>query len=569
VLDEIGPDGEVSKDTALRLFALAFGSMPGVSVPAGEVGDITSGTVAVRSLVSRWEEITDAQRAAAIRLLPELGGPDAAPSTGSSFLHLATAASPIHPASYYLEIAKSKAVLISGALPGNVRLGLDLSAAEGAVQESTSAAETLVLNAAGGRSGTASKCVIVIGRAGAKLSPDLIENFMAHEVWHCFQGQILGVDAYWTRPSWIMEGGAEWVGDTISPANQPDGWWDDYVPDPGAGLFSRTYDAIGFFAHIDDAKLDTWSRMIEMLNASGSNAAAFEAAGANSADFLDSWASGFLRQPSYGPAWDMTGPGLPDELVAIPLALAVGNSQTVKFDAAPFANSLSYLSSTADVLEFAVTGHVRLADPPTNQEYILGATSMFCTKSDGCECPPGTEFAGAPPSPLSPESVLAASSNADATTGTITGVSLDEFCKGQGATWHFDSPARYSGGPSHVVVDAYTCTTLQGPWTAVMHATHTPATSPDPPLDVLVKFTWTFDQAGRATPVIGPYNDTVYGTTHSIVYYPVLKLDKAAATITVVSLMGSEDGSPRIDVDDEVGRLGEAVPLKAEQSPQC
>ena len=167
--------------------------------------------------------------------------------------------------------------------------------------------------------------------------------------------------------------------------------------------------------------------------------------------------------------------------------------------------------------------------------------------------------------------MLAASSNADATTGTVSGISLDEFCKapGPGATWHLDSPARYSGGPSHLVVDAYTCTTLQGPWTAVMHATHTPATSPDPPLDVLVKFTWTFDRNGRATPVIGPYNDTVYGHAHSITYYPVLHLDKAAGTITVVSVMGSEDGSPRINVDYQVGLLGKGVPLKLEKSAQC
>jgi len=34
VLDEIGDDGAVSKDTALRMFALAFGDMPGVELPS-------------------------------------------------------------------------------------------------------------------------------------------------------------------------------------------------------------------------------------------------------------------------------------------------------------------------------------------------------------------------------------------------------------------------------------------------------------------------------------------------------------------------------------------------------
>src|SRR5262245_24458821 len=35
VLDGIGADGSVSKDTALQAFSLAFGPLPGVTLPAG------------------------------------------------------------------------------------------------------------------------------------------------------------------------------------------------------------------------------------------------------------------------------------------------------------------------------------------------------------------------------------------------------------------------------------------------------------------------------------------------------------------------------------------------------
>jgi len=85
----------------------------------------------------------------------------------------------------------------------------------------------------------------------------------------------------------------------------------------------------------------------------------------------------------------------------------------------------------------------------------------------------------------------------------------------------------------------------------------------------MVKFSWTFDRSGRATPTIGPYSDTVFGRTHSIVYYPVIQLDKAARTITVVGMQGSEDGQPRIDVTYQLGRAGQAVPMKTEKSPHC
>jgi hypothetical protein len=571
VLAEIGPDGEVSTATALRAFALAFGPLPGVVVPAGEVGTIRSGSGAVRWLANHWDDISDDQRATAIRLVPELAPPTLAPSSGSSFASL-TAAAPRHPPSYYVRIAKAMAADITAALGGSPVLGLTLDVAEGAVVQTTSAAETIVVNAAGLRSGTAARCVIRVSQKGAAQDDDIVLNMLTHEVWHCFEGQVLGVDAYDARPAWSMEGEAEWVGNTLSPTTDRDAEWDEYVLDPGAGLFSRSYDAMGFFAHLDEAGLDTWQRLIPVLTQGGDNAAAFEAAGASSEKFLDTWASGWFRQPSYGTAWDMTGPGLaPGQPADVPLMLDVGDGDVVKFDAQQYATSISVLSSAADVLVFAVDGHVRVGDPGTKQEYVLHGASTFCTKSGGCECPPGTAFAGPPPTRLSADSVLAASSGPAATTGTVTGMSLAEFCKspGTGATWHFDAPSRYSGGPSHTVVDAYTCSGVQGPWHATLHVTHAPATPSDPPLDRQVRFSWTFDRNGRATPTVGPYQDTVFGRTHTIIYYPAVQLDKAARTITVTGLEGSEDGSPRIDVTYQLDRVGEAVPMTAEKSPKC
>jgi hypothetical protein len=568
VLSEIGPNGQVSKSMALRAFSVAIGPLPGVSLPAGEAGDIRSGSAAVRWLHAHWSEITPAQRAAAVRLVPELGIGPGGTASPASFTQGDAVAKPIHPSSYYLEIAKSKAVLITAALGGEPRLKLDLEVAEGAMQKDTSAAETSVVGADGGRSDTTSRCVIRVGPHGADQDEDIVNNILAHEVWHCFQGQVLGVDAYATYPSWIIEGGAQWVGDTIAPTLSPDRWWEEYLLDPGGRLFSREYDAIGFFAHLDEAKLDTWTRMIPILKKGADNATAFAESGATSDEFLDTWASGFFRQPNYGKAWDMKGPGLPPETAETPLMLAVDNGNEAKFDAPQYANSIAALSSTADVLVFSVDGHVRLADPGTKQEYVVRGTSTFCTKSGGCECPDAS-FAGVPPTRLSADSVLAASSGPDATSGTVAGESLEEFCKSSRATWHFDSPSRYSGGPSHTVVDAYTCTTLRGPWKATLHVTHSPATSSDPALDRLVNFTWTFDRNGRATPTIGPYNDTVFGTTHAITYFPVIQLDLKTRTIAVLSMEGSEDGSPRINVNYQLGRIRQAVPLESKASPRC
>lgn len=572
VLHEIGPEGGITRDTALRAFALAFGPLPGVSVPAGEVGTIRSGSGAVRWLLRYWDEITAAQRAAATRLVPELGASDGVTASPAAFRKDGPSASPTHPPAYYLEIAKSKAVLITAALGGAPRLTLDLDVREGAVQRVTSAAETVVRGPQGVRTGVASTCIIRISPGGSAQDPDVIENMMAHEIWHCFQGQLLGIEAYETYPDWNIEGGAEWVGNTIAPTANPDvGAWNDYVHYVGKRLFARSYDAIGFFSHLDQAKLDTWSRLIPMLTNGADNAAAFMAAGASSDEFLDTWASGYFREPTYGKAWDLTGPSLPPQPADVPVKMAVDDGAVADLAAPQYANSIVALSSNADVLVFSVDGHVRLGDPATKQEYVVRGTSAFCTKSGGCECPPGSSYAGVPPTRLSADSVLGVSSGSVVTSGTVSGESLSELCKasGSGAAWHFDSPSRYSGGASHTVVDAYTCSTAQGPWKATLHVTHDSATPGDPPLDRVVDFTWTFDRSGHASPTIGPYADTVFGRKHRITYFPVVQLDANARTITVVSMQGSEDGGPRIDVGYQLGRLGDAVPLSTEKPAKC
>ena len=85
----------------------------------------------------------------------------------------------------------------------------------------------------------------------------------------------------------------------------------------------------------------------------------------------------------------------------------------------------------------------------------------------------------------------------------------------------------------------------------------------------MIEFTWTFDRDSRAEVTVGPYEDTVFGTTHTIIYYPSIQLDEAAGTITVNSLEGSEDGNPRIDVTSQLARAGEAIPLDARTPPGC
>ncbi len=69
VLARIGPEGTVDKDTALQAFALAFGDVPGVEVPSGPVGEVVSGSEALRWAVRLRDQLTDPQKEAVDRIL--------------------------------------------------------------------------------------------------------------------------------------------------------------------------------------------------------------------------------------------------------------------------------------------------------------------------------------------------------------------------------------------------------------------------------------------------------------------------------------------------------------------
>ena len=276
VLSQIGPDGTVTVETALQAFSLAFEPLPGVPIPTGPAGPIRSGSGAIRWLVGHWDEITDAQRAEAVRLIPELGGIGAASAAHQPSPDLALVGSTrgvlaaTRPPTYYAVLAQTMADEIESYT--HLHLDLTLFATEGRTQKTTSLADTGVYNSQGGTTGTPSRCVITISAKGAAQSPVDLEDTIGHEVWHCYQGQIRGLNWYdsTSTPSWLIEGQAEWVGDALRPTAAA--WsWADYITNPGKPLFSRSYDALGFYAHLMRSQINTWDVLIPMLQASDNN----------------------------------------------------------------------------------------------------------------------------------------------------------------------------------------------------------------------------------------------------------------------------------------------------------
>lgn len=71
IMSEVGPDGTVSKQTALQTFSDVIGPLPGVTAGPVPAGGVLDGTFAINWAPQYWDQLTAAQRVAIKKYLPE------------------------------------------------------------------------------------------------------------------------------------------------------------------------------------------------------------------------------------------------------------------------------------------------------------------------------------------------------------------------------------------------------------------------------------------------------------------------------------------------------------------
>jgi hypothetical protein len=433
VLDQVRPDGTVTADTALQAFATAIARLPGVSVPAGNTGTVADGTAALRWIVGHWSEITPAQRSAAAHVVPELGGLSAGSAPARAAVQPAALRTQRRSDFFYTQLAQQIEPEIAAKV--GTSLGIPIQAKFGATQDGTSGAETGVYTTTGGISGTPGKCVITVSPAGDAWDGDDVGAMMAHEVWHCFQGALGGLTRFWSpsAPAWVVEGEAEWVGATIYPNAPIDAmFWPKYLTSPGVSLFERSYTAIGFYAQLALSGVNVWSILIPVVLANG-NAAGFTAAHADQDPFLNVWASGYARDGQRGSPWDITGPGVTTDRPN-PSALSVANGASAPVKSGAYADAIYAISDgSADVLLVNGTGHARISDA-AGHDYLVPDGAAFCHRAGGCDCPDATS--APPPALPGPGVLLGLSSAAGGTSGSVEGLSIEDYCnRGVTGSW--------------------------------------------------------------------------------------------------------------------------------------
>jgi hypothetical protein len=284
------------------------------------------------------------------------------------------------------------------------------------------------------------KCQIQETPLGVSKGPAFEALTMAHELFHCFQFDLRGTDAWKSMPFWVQEGTADWAATTIDPS--PFDLDNDflelgkYFGHPRESLFNRSYDASGFWGHLQDVNGDLWDVLPKVIRADDSRAA-FVAAGADDGAVLDTWASSYLRNPTgdAGEAWQMHSPMVPpasnqDQLDSLPVPILQLSGQAHVWANPYTVIDYHFASMPADepLMNIKLHGYGRLSVP---HNYTHLSDAWFCVDPAGCKCPPDTTAELPSAQPLETDAYLAITGDPDdpdGSSGEITFHKLDEFC---------------------------------------------------------------------------------------------------------------------------------------------
>src|SRR5690606_13281784 len=142
-------------------------------------------------------------------------------------------------------------------------------------------------------------CQIRLAPRALAMDDSTLVKTLAHELTHCYQARAIGARAISKTSSWLIEGFPSFVGETVGQSignTTPNYWWDKWFKRPGIQLYGRTYDALGFYAVVQQAGGNPFTRYIPALE-TRDNSAAFQHLIGGEADHLGTiWGATHFRQ---------------------------------------------------------------------------------------------------------------------------------------------------------------------------------------------------------------------------------------------------------------------------------
>jgi hypothetical protein len=368
--------------TAQQAFALAVAPLPGVRVPRGPRGSIPDGTLATSWVLANYGRLSPSRRAAVDKIVRK--------AFALSVQGRAAGAQ--------LNAIRDQAVAFAGQQAG-VQLTLPVTIVRD-YPSTGSGAATLGVDADGSyRSAKpAARCIISVRSGGAS------KTVIAAQVFHCLQIQLAGrADALQTldasRP-WLGEGSAAYAGCLFAQdgAAAYRKAYATYVDEPATPLDRRTYDAIGFFAHLSTTGSGALASFADAMRAPSLAQAYPDVAREGAAGLFDTWASSLYRAPQRGAAWDVSGPCAPPRASAAdPTPIVLGNRSTVTITAAAYAAHPFELfadhSAASAVRVHRISGHLRVASGGLDDQPQSDVT--YCLSRGGRDDNPAIALSGA------------------------------------------------------------------------------------------------------------------------------------------------------------------------------
>jgi hypothetical protein len=432
VLARVGPDGRVSTQTALEAFALAIGPLPGVKVPSGPHGTIESGDLAVDWALALLPKLSPELRRAIDRDLGlRDGSRTTAGASGSPKLACSRLTnfgnSKFHPSATLTAEAKHWAAVEGNGAHLDHQLGLCIVA--GKYSEPLPDGDwedSLPVGAGGAFSEVGPYCWI---RVTPGLVPRLAYMDLAHEVFHCFEFNL--DDDEFAEPGWVSDGLAEWASDSVNGQDFT-GWISGYLTTPATELFDRTYDAVGFWGHVQDIVGGLWRRVQQILDAHDPTETYIEAVGPGNEGFLDTWGSSLFNGPGGGSPWEMVSPVGPQKRSET--VINVLNNNLTDLYVNQYATGQYWIlgNPNTPLIHVQIGGPARLSQ---HDNYTDLRDAWFCTDSS-CTCPPGTT--GTPPAsqPLPSDYTtgyavalgVTGLPESNGTFGTVDPYPLSEYC---------------------------------------------------------------------------------------------------------------------------------------------
>jgi hypothetical protein len=367
--------------TAQQAFALAVAPLPGVRVPRGPRGSIPDGTLATSWVLANYRRLTPSRRSAVDKIVRK--------AFALSVEGRAAAAQ--------LNAIRDQAIAFAGRQAG-VQLTLPVTIVRN-YPSTGSGAATLGVDAGGSyRSAKpAARCIISVRRGGAS------KTVIAAQVFHCLQIQLAGrADALQTldasRP-WLGEGSAGYAGCLFAQdgAAAYRKAYATYVDEPATPLDHRTYDAIGFFAHLSTTGSGALASFADAMSAPSLAQAYPDVAREGAAGLFDTWASSLYRAPQRGAAWDVTGPCAPPRASAAePTPIVLGNRSSVTITAAAYAAHPFELfadhSAASAIRVHRLSGHLRVASGGLDDQPQSDVT--YCLSRSGRDDNPAIALSG-------------------------------------------------------------------------------------------------------------------------------------------------------------------------------